>query len=280
MPEHQAGHLSAYLKRIDRYRLLSPKNELELARRWRDEKDRRAAEQLVLSNLRFVVKIALEYRSYGIKLLDLVQEGNLGLLVAVSRFDPERKNRLTTYAVWWIRAFIQEHIRRQWSLVRFGTTRAEQRCFYRLRRERQRLERAGEMADPDLLAAAIGVGVDELRAIEFRIARRDQSLDDPAYADAGETKGDRLADEAANPEGEIIARDMARARTSRVRRALAKLDPRERTIIERRYLGDKGVTLKELGRAFGISRERIRQLEARAKQKMRAELADVWEAAA
>ncbi len=137
------GPLSAYLNRIDQYSLLTPDEERRLALRWRRFRDHDAAERLVTGNLRFVVKIAFEYRTYGVRLLDLIQEGNLGLLVAVDRFDPGRGVRLTTYAVWWIRAYIQEYIRRSWSMVRFGTTRAEQRCFYRLRRERQRLERNG-----------------------------------------------------------------------------------------------------------------------------------------
>src|SRR5437773_7151302 len=148
------GPLSAYLNRIDQYGLLTPEEERRLARRWRRFRDPTAAERLVTGNLRFVVKIAFEYRTYGARLLDLIQEGNLGLLVAVDRFDPDRNVRLTTYAVWWIRAYIQEYIRRSWSLVRFGTTRAEQRCFYRLRRERHRLERNGRQADPRRLARA------------------------------------------------------------------------------------------------------------------------------
>src|SRR6478672_3907695 len=170
------GPLSAYLNRIDQYNLLTPDEERRLAMRWRRFHDQDAAERLVTANLRFVVKIAFEYRTYGMRLLDLIQEGNLGLMVAVDRFDPDRGVRLTTYAVWWIRAYIQEHIRRQWSLVRFGTTRAEQRCFYRLRRERQRLERGGQAADPQRLAAALGVRPEELEAIESRITRRDLSL--------------------------------------------------------------------------------------------------------
>lgn len=280
MYERQSGPLTGYLNQIDRYPLLTPDEEAELARRWRDLGDPVAWRRLVLSNLRFVVKLAFEYRTYGVRLLDLIQEGNLGLLVAVDRFDPDRKNRLTTYAVWWIRAYIQEYIRRQWSLVRFGTTRAEQRCFYRLRRERQRLERAGTRAEPEALAQVLGVRLDELSAIESRITRRDQSLDDPVYADTEETRGDRLPDDAPGPEHAVATREIQDLSRERIRDALVGLDARERTIIERRYLRQSSVTLKELGRSFGISRERVRQIEARAKAKMRAALADVWEAAA
>ena len=280
MNDISAGPLSAYLRRIDAYPLLTPHEEAVLARRWKEARDPRAGSLLALCNLRFVVKIAFEYRTYGVRILDLIQEGNIGLLVAVERFDPERKNRLTTYAVWWIRAYIQDFIRRQWSLVRFGTTRAEQRCFYRLRREREKLERGGDHADPTRLAEALGVRAENLGAIEARIVRRDQSLDDPAFAGADETRASRLPDDNPGPENAAIDREMRDLSRARVRRALAGLDPRERAIIEQRYLDGKGTTLKELGRSFGISRERVRQLEARAKEKMKAELADVWEGAA
>lgn len=276
MNDPQSGHLANYLEQIDRYALLSPDEERTLALRWKATRDPHLARELVVANLRFVVKIAFEYRTYGIRLLDLIQEGNLGLLVAVHRFDPDRGNRLTTYGVWWIRAFIQEHIRRQWSLVRFGTTRAEQRCFYRLRRERQRLEQGGQPADTDTLATSLGLSVDELRAIEFRITRRDQSLDDPAFTDAEETRQSRLRDGAPSPETAFARHEMQALLSERLRRALERLDPRERTILEQRYLVGNTTTLKELGRTFGISRERVRQLETRAKLKMRAELKDVW----
>jgi RNA polymerase sigma-32 factor len=280
MNDGSSGPLMAYLRRIDAYPLLSPHEEAVLARRWKSSRDQRAGSLLVLCNLRFVVKIAFEYRTYGVRILDLIQEGNIGLLVAVERFDPERKNRLTTYAVWWIRAYIQDFIRRQWSLVRFGTTRAEQRCFYRLRREREKLERGGEGADSEKLAAVLGVRAENLGAIEARIVRRDQSLDDPAVAGADETRASRLPDDRPGPERAAIEHEMREMSRRRVLRALDGLDPRERAIIEKRYLNGKGTTLKELGRSFGISRERVRQLEARAKEKMKAELADVWEGAA
>jgi RNA polymerase sigma-32 factor len=271
------GPLSAYLNRIDEYRLLTPEEERDLAKRWKRFGDQRAARALVLGNLRFVVKIAFEYRTYGLRLLDLIQEGNLGLLVAVDRFDADRNVRLTTYAVWWIRAYIQEYIRRSWSLVRFGTTRAEQRCFYRLRRERQRLERQGGKADPEKLASALGIRIDDLEKIESRITRRDMSLDDPAYMDTEETKGDRIADDRPGPESTLADEELREEAHRRIHDALRELDPRERTILNKRYLSGKPATLKELGASFGISRERVRQLEARAKAKLREALAPLWE---
>ena len=268
----QKGPLTAYLNRIDQYSLLTPEEERRLALRWRRFADRQAAERLVTGNLRFVVKIAFEYRTYGVRLLDLIQEGNLGLLVAVDRFDPERGVRLTTYAVWWIRAYIQEYIRRSWSMVRFGTTRAEQRCFYRLRRERQRLERGGGKADPDRLATALGVSRDELEAIESRITRRDMSLDDAAYVDTEETRGDRIADDRPGPESCFADEELSHRAHEQIREALNELDARERDILSRRYLAAKPATLKEIGAMFGISRERVRQLEARAMAKLRERL--------
>jgi RNA polymerase sigma-32 factor len=275
--EGPQGPLNAYLNRIDQYSLLTQAEERRLAQRWRRFGDQAAASRLVTGNLRFVVKIAFEYRTYGVRLLDLIQEGNLGLLVAVDRFDPDRGVRLTTYAVWWIRAYIQEYIRRSWSLVRFGTTRAEQRCFYRLRRERQRLERGGGKADPERLASALGVKRDELEAIESRITRRDMSLDDPAYLDTDETRGDRLADDRPGPESTYADQELSEQAREQIRAALEALDPRERAILSRRYLAPKPATLKQLGAAFGISRERVRQLEARAKAKLRASLQALWE---
>jgi RNA polymerase sigma-32 factor len=271
------GPLSAYLNRIDQHPLLTPEEERRLALRWKRFRDQRSATQLTLGNLRFVVKIAFEYRTYGVRLLDLIQEGNLGLLVAVDRFDPERGVRLTTYAVWWIRAYIQEYIRRSWSLVRFGTTRAEQRCFYRLRRERQRLERTGAKADPERLAAALGIKAHDLEAIESRITRRDMSLDDPAYFDTDETRGDRIADDRPGPEASLAEHELGEKARDQIRSALDALDPRERAILSRRYLNPKPATLKELGAAFGISRERVRQLEARAKAKLREQLQALWD---
>jgi RNA polymerase sigma-32 factor len=275
--EGSHGPLTAYLNRIDQYALLTPSEERQLALRWRRFGEQEAAARLVTGNLRFVVKIAFEYRTYGVRLLDLIQEGNLGLLVAVDRFDPDRNVRLTTYAVWWIRAYIQEYIRRSWSLVRFGTTRSEQRCFYRLRRERQRLERGGTKADPERLASALGVKRNELEAIESRITRRDMSLDEAAYADTEETRGDRIADDQPGPESTFAEREMNDLLREVIREALDSLDPRERAILSRRYLQSKPATLKELGSAFGISRERVRQLEARAKAKLRESLGPLWE---
>ncbi len=275
--EGQPGPLGGYLHQIDSFPLLTPEEERELAVAWQRGRDVEAARRLVTANLRFVVKIAFEYRTYGVRLLDLIQEGNLGLMVAVDRFDPQRGVRLTTYAVWWIRAYIQEHIRRSWSLVRFGTTRAEQRCFYRLRRERQRLERGGRTADPERLAAALGVKPRELEAIESRITRRDLSLDDPAFADTDETRGDRIADDRAGPEAEVAEREVEERARAGIAEAMEELDPRERAIIQRRFLNRRASTLKELGQSLGISRERVRQLEARAMAKMRLRLQPLWE---
>jgi RNA polymerase sigma-32 factor len=274
--EIQPGPLAGYLRQIDHYPLLTAQQEHDLALAWQRDRDPDAGRRLVTANLRFVVKIAFEYRTYGVRLLDLIQEGNLGLMVAVDRFDPLRGVRLTTYAVWWIRAYIQEHIRRSWSLVRFGTTRAEQRCFYRLRRERQRLERNGTAADPERLSAALGVRPEELEQIESRITRRDLSLDDPAFADGEETRGDRLPDDRLGPEAQVAEREISARAHQGIAEAMEELDARERAIIEQRFLQRRSATLKQLGESLGISRERVRQLEARAMSKMRVRLRGLW----
>ncbi|MCU1279200.1 MAG: polymerase subunit sigma-70, partial [bacterium] len=162
--------------------------------------------------------------------------------------------------------------RRSWSMVRFGTTRAEQRCFYRLRRERQRLERSGGKAEPEKLAAALGISTNDLEAIESRITRRDMSLDDAAYVDTEETKGDRIADDRPGPESMFGDEELHQRAHDEIHRALEALDARERDILHRRYLAAKPATLKEIGAMFGISRERVRQLEARAMAKLRERL--------
>lgn len=267
-----AGALSGYLRQLERFPLLSAVEERQLGGLWQRCRDVAAARRMVTANLRFVVKIALEYRSYGVRLLDLIQEGNLGLIIAVKRFDPQRGVRFTTYAVWWIRAYIQEHIRRSWSLVRFGTTRAEQRCFYRLRRERHRLERNGQPVEVPELARALGVRPQELEAIEARITRRDLSLDEPVFSDTEETRGDRIADERRGPESEVAERELVEHARIGISRALGALDAREQLIIRQRFLNGRAATLKELGDFLGISRERVRQLEARAMAKMRLRL--------
>jgi RNA polymerase sigma-32 factor len=270
--------LRDYLSQLDGSRPLGAEEEHLLAVRWRIEGDRASALRLVSANLRFVVKIAFEYRSYGVRLLELIQEGNLGLLVAVERFDPGRGVRLCTYSVWWIRAYIQDYLRRQWSLVRFGTTRSEQRCFYRLRRERQRIERiTGAPADPEVLAAALGIDRRALDEIEARVTRRDLSLDEPLWDSTEECRGDRIPDECLPADVALAEAELSLAIRQRLAVALERFDERERAIVEQRLLATEPVTLRRLGASFGISRERVRQLETRTCAKLRRELAPLVE---
>lgn len=264
--------LSAYLKDVGQHPLLSPAEEQTLARSYRDSGDRRAAHALVTANLRFVVRVASGYTGYGLRLSDLIQEGNLGLLKAVTKFDPDQGIRLVTYASWWIRAYIQSYVLQSWSMVKMGTTQAQRRLFFALARTRRELARAGEDDDlDDRVARHLRVRPEDVREASRRMECRDQSLDVPGLEGAPSTL-ERLAagDE---PPDERLGRVRESARVRRdVQDALAQLDHRERTIAEQRFMADDPVSLQDLGDHFGFSRERARQLELRARGKLRASL--------
>jgi RNA polymerase sigma-32 factor len=273
------GHtpLETYLADINRYALLSIEQEQELARRHRDQGDTRAAHLLVTSNLRFVVKVAYEYRSYGLRMPDLVQEGNIGLMRAVQKFDPDKGIRLISYAVWWIRAYIQNFILKSWSLVKLGTTQAQRKLFFslaRTQREIGRFQPAGEGAaiDPAEVARKLGVRPDEVVEMQLRMEGRDLSLDAPVGDDGAASHVDFVACDVPGQDEELSGRQEGTLLAGRVAEALARLDARERFIIEARLMSDRPRTLKDLGDHFGFSRERARQLEIRAKEKLRAEL--------
>jgi RNA polymerase sigma-32 factor len=273
----QPGHaaLEAYLADIRRIPLLSVEEEQRLARRFRDG-DGRAGHQLVTANLRFVVKVAFEYRAYGLRMPDVIQEGNIGLMRAVQKFDPDKQIRLISYAVWWIRAYIQNHILRSWSLVKLGTTQAQRKLFFSLSRTRRELERAsGEPGDLGEIARSLSVKPSEVEEMMLRLDRRDQSLDVPCGDESGATAGDRLMTEAPSA-SEALAEAEHRSRLGAgVKAALKRLDPRERFIIEQRIMAEVPLSLRELGDHFGFSRERARQLELRATEKLRVELAEL-----
>jgi RNA polymerase sigma-32 factor len=264
--------VSAYLDDVARYPLLSVEEEQSLARAFRDHGDRRAAHRLVTSNLRFVIKVAAGYRGYGLRLADLIQEGNLGLLRAVTKFDPDQGIRLVTYASWWIRAYIQSFVLQSWSLVKVGTTQTQRRLFFSLSRTRRELARAGAEEDlDDRVARKLRVSPDELREASQRLELRDQSLDVP-IVDGGPTTLERCAS-GEELQDERLSQARESARMSRgVAVALALLDDRERTIVEQRFMSDDPVSLQALGDRFGFSRERARQLEIRARGKLRAAL--------
>jgi len=275
------GSLSMYLGEINHYPLLKVEQEQELAKRFRKHNDLQAGHTLVTSNLRFVVKVAYEYRSYGLKMSDLIQEGNIGLMKAVQKFDPEKKIRLISYAVWWIRAYIQNYILKSWSLVKLGTTQAQRKLFFSLARTRREMEKLnpGEqgVSNVEEIAQRLKVKPSEVREMDQRMGGRDLSLDAPMGDDNGTSHVDFVESEATGQDDEFADREEAGMISSRVKVALTRLDPRERFIIEQRVMNEQAMTLKELGEHFGFSRERARQLEIRAKDKLKLELAQLMD---
>ncbi|MEE9383560.1 MAG: RNA polymerase factor sigma-32 [Nannocystaceae bacterium] len=266
-----------YLKRIERFPVLDRAGELDLSTRYLAG-DRGCGDQLVNSNLRYVVKIAMGFRGYGYKLSDLVAEGNVGLLQAVRRFDPERCLRFMTYGSYWIRAHILSFILKSWSLVGVGTGPMQSKLFFRLHREKAKLaSRLGEGVDAtEQLAKKFDCTVERIRSMEQRIDGRDVSLDAHAYSDSAVTIIDTLRTDAATQEDLTAGSEVSRIVRDRVGEAMTRFDVRERLIVNERLLrsGEKR-TLAELGKQLGLSRERVRQLEQRVKNKLRRSLADL-----
>jgi RNA polymerase sigma-32 factor len=261
---------------VTRHPLLTREEEHELAVKYRDNGDVDAAYRLVASNLRLVVKIAHEYRRSAFHLLDLIQEGNMGLMQAVKKYDPFKGVKLSSYAAWWIRAYIIRFIMDNWRMVKLGTTQAQRKLFFSLARTRRELEKynAGDGAIPvEEIARRLRVKPTEVREMEQRMGGRDLSLDAPMGEDGSSTHVDFVASPAAGQDEEVADKEQAGMINARVRTALTRLDPRERFIIEQRVMNERPMTLKELGEHFGFSRERARQLEIRAKDKLKAELA-------
>ena len=264
-----------YLAQISRFDLLSREEEYELATRYRRRGDLESAHRLICANLRFVVKIANEYRAYGMKGLDLVQEGNIGLMMAVKKFDPERGVRLITYAVWWIRAYIQSFIIRSWSLVKIGTTQAQKRLFFKLSQAREAIRRlTGGEDDLEEVARQLHVRDEEVTEMTLRMGARDASLDLELNEGDDYTLMDSLADDRDNQEDQLLQREEQTLLSARVQQALGRLNERERRIVHDRILSDHPLTLQELAEVYGISRERIRQLEKNALEKLKGTLAN------
>jgi RNA polymerase sigma-32 factor len=266
------GGLSRYLEEIRRFPMLEPQQEFMLAKSWREHGDRDAAHQLVTSHLRLVAKIAMGYRGYGLPISEIVSEGNVGLMQAVKRFEPDKGFRLATYAMWWIKAAIQEYILRSWSLVKMGTTANQKKLFFNLRKAKSKISALGEGdLRPDQVAQiAKRLGVTEKDVVDMnRRLGGDSSLNAPIRddGDSGEWQ-DWLADDSAGQEQVLAEHEEMDNRRSALDHALTVLNDRERRIFEARRLADDPVTLEELASEFGVSRERVRQIEVRAFEKV------------
>jgi RNA polymerase sigma-32 factor len=267
------GGLSRYLDEIRRFPMLEPQEEFMLAKRWREHGDRQAAHKLVTSHLRLVAKIAMGYRGYGLPISEVVSEGNVGLMQAVKRFEPDKGFRLATYAMWWIKAAIQEYILRSWSLVKMGTTANQKKLFFNLRKAKGRISALdeGDLKPDQVKRIARQLGVTEQDVVDMnRRLGGDASLNSPLRSD-GEGDGewqDWLVDESANQEQMLVADEEGQNRMKALREALSVLNQRERRIFEARRLQEDPMTLEDLSTEFGVSRERVRQIEVRAFEKV------------
>ena len=263
--------LSAYMAQLRHHAPISREEEHALAVRWVEEGDIEAAKQLVVSNLRLVVKIAMEYRRAWTNTLDLVQEGNVGLMEAVQRFDPYQGVKLSSYAVYWIRAYILKYILDNMRSVRLGTTRASRKLFFRLNKEKRELERLGYEAEPRLLAERLDVTEEDVTDMEARLSRPDVSFDAPLRADEadGATFGDRMAAPGQSAESAVGASELREVFMQKIEAFAETLDERELQILRERILAEEPLTLAELGDRFAVTRERVRQLEAKLVQRLR-----------
>ncbi len=266
------GGLSHYLEQIRRFPMLEPKEEYMLAKSWREHGDRDAAHKLVTSHLRLVAKIAMGYRGYGLPISEVVSEGNVGLMQAVKRFEPDKGFRLATYAMWWIKASIQEYILRSWSLVKMGTTANQKKLFFNLRKAKSKISalQEGDLRPDqvDIIAKRLGVTTQDVIDMNRRLGG-DASLNAPIRedGDSGEWQ-DWLADDSESQETVMAAHEELDNRRKALSSALGVLNERERRIFEARRLADDPVTLEELAEEFGVSRERVRQIEVRAFEKV------------
>jgi RNA polymerase sigma-32 factor len=264
--------LTRYLEEIRRFPMLEPQQEYMLAKRWREHGDREAAHKLVTSHLRLVAKIAMGYRGYGLPMSEVISEGNVGLMQAVKRFDPDKGFRLATYAMWWIRAAIQEYILHSWSLVKIGTTAAQKKLFFNLRRVKGQLKalEEGDLRPETVKEIATRLDVPESDVVDMnrRLAAPDHSLNAPVRMDGEGEWQDWLVDEGDSQESMLAESQEFGRRQKLLDRALKLLNPRERRILSERRLKDEPTTLEDLSKEFGISRERVRQIEVRAFDKV------------
>ena len=272
-PSPEQG-LNRYMQEIRKFPLLEPEEEYMLAKRWVDHQDSQAAHKMVTSHLRLAAKIAMGYRGYGLPQAEVISEANVGLMQAVKRFDPEKGFRLATYAMWWIRASIQEYILRSWSLVKLGTTSAQKKLFFNLRKAKAKV---GALEEGDLrpenvakIATELNVTHDEVISMNRRLSGGDSSLNATVGSDGeGTTQWqDWLEDEDSDQAGDYAARDEFDIRMSLLQNAMTVLNERERDVLHKRRLSETPITLEELSDIYGVSRERIRQIEVRAFEKL------------
>ncbi|KAA0582192.1 RNA polymerase sigma factor RpoH [Azospirillum sp. B21] len=266
------SNLSRYLQEIRKFPMLEPEREYMLAKRWQQHEDSGAAHQLVTSHLRLVAKIAMGYRGYGLPLSELISEGNVGMMQAVKRFDPDRGFRLATYAMWWIRAAIQEYILHSWSLVKMGTTAAQKKLFFNLRRLKGQMQaiEEGDLSPEQVQAIATKLDVPEQDVVNMnrRLASPDHSLNAPLRAESEGEWQDFLVDESASQEITLADREELGKRRKLLANAMTALNDRERDILTERRLREAPTTLEDLSQKYGISRERVRQIEVRAFEKL------------
>ena len=266
------GNLSRYLQEIRKFPMLSPEEELSLSKRWRDHQDMEAAHKLVTSHLRLVAKIAMGYRGYGLPVGELISEGNVGMMQAVKRFDPDRGFRLSTYAMWWIRAAIQEYILHSWSLVKMGTTAAQKKLFFNLRRLKGQMQAIddGDLKPEQVARIAHLLDVPEQDVVNMnrRLSSPDNSLNAPIKMDGEGEWQDWLVDTSDSQETEMADREELTGRKALLATALKTLSDRERHILVERRLKDNPTTLEDLSQQYSISRERVRQIEVRGFEKL------------
>jgi RNA polymerase sigma-32 factor len=264
--------LEAYLLQINQFPLLTQEEEFKLAVRYRKYNDIEAAHKLITANLRFVVKVAFEYKAYGVKIQDLVQEGNIGLMMAVKKFNPYKGYRFISYAIWWIRAYIQNFIIKTWSLVKIGTTQAQKKLFYKIGKVRKALESngAGEKKY-ERLAKDLDVTKEDIIEMEQRMAARDLSLDAPFDEGQELTHLELLRENSLNQEEAIAQEEEKRMRQLEVQDALKRLNEKEVYVIKNRVMADEPLTLQQIGTHLKLSRERVRQIESEALKKLKKE---------
>ncbi|MGA2516395.1 MAG: RNA polymerase sigma factor RpoH [Thermodesulfobacteriota bacterium] len=264
--------LESYLAQINRFPLLTQEEEFQLAVKYRKYEDIEAAQKLITSNLRFVVKIAFEYKSYGVKIQDLIQEGNIGLMMAVKKFNPYKGYRFISYAIWWIRAYMQNFIIKTWSLVKIGTTQAQKKLFYKIGKVRKALEADGENEKKyDLLARDLDVAKEDIIEMEQRMSSRDLSLDTPFDEGKELTHLELLREESPNQEEAIAQEEEKKILEREVQNAMKRLNEKEVYVIKSRIMAEEPLTLQQIGDHLKLSRERVRQIESEALKKLKRE---------